>query len=160
MDYGKTAVTVAGISKSFGDLVLDNINFTVDEDEIVVLLGPSGCGKNNDPSDNRRTQMPDSGMIICTRKRRNETARSNARNWSHFSVLHALFQKMTVEENIGYGLRLRRRENEIRKRSKQADRACASRGTSKKIAFTAFRRPTAARRYRSRSCIQCRSSSF
>ena len=45
MDYGKTAVTVAGVSKSFGPVsVLENISFSVDEDEIVVLLGASGPG--------------------------------------------------------------------------------------------------------------------
>jgi ABC-type transporter Mla maintaining outer membrane lipid asymmetry ATPase subunit MlaF len=46
MDLGKAAVTVMGVSKRFGAAsVLDNINFSVDEDEIVVLLGASGSGK-------------------------------------------------------------------------------------------------------------------
>ena len=46
MDFGKAAVTVVGVSKSFGEAtVLENINFSVDEDEIVVLLGASGSGK-------------------------------------------------------------------------------------------------------------------
>jgi ATPase subunit of ABC transporter with duplicated ATPase domains len=43
MDFGKSAVTVLGVSKSFGEsVVLDNVHFSVDEDEIVVLLGASG----------------------------------------------------------------------------------------------------------------------
>ena len=38
MDFGKAAVTLIGVSKSFGQTsVLENINFSVDEDEIVVL---------------------------------------------------------------------------------------------------------------------------
>ena len=39
LDFGKAAVTILGLSKSFGETrVLQNINFDVDEDEIVVLL--------------------------------------------------------------------------------------------------------------------------
>ena len=46
LDFGKAAVTVVGLSKTFGKVtVLENINFHVDEDEIVVLLGASGSGK-------------------------------------------------------------------------------------------------------------------
>ena len=45
-DFGRAAVTVMNLSKSFGKAqVLENIGFSVDEDEIVVLLGASGSGK-------------------------------------------------------------------------------------------------------------------
>ena len=37
---------VKNIRKDFGDLkVLDNINFEVEEDELICIVGPSGCGK-------------------------------------------------------------------------------------------------------------------
>ena len=37
---------VKNIRKDFGDLkVLDNINFEVEEDELICMVGPSGCGK-------------------------------------------------------------------------------------------------------------------
>ena len=110
MDYGKTAVTVAGVSKSFGyTTVLENINFSVDEDEIVVLLGASGSGKTTILRVIAGLEMPDSGLIILHGKNvTNQPARM--RGTGVIFQSYALFPKMTVEENIGYGLRLRRRK--------------------------------------------------
>lgn len=114
MDYGKTAVTVAGISKSYGMTpVLENINFNVDEDEIVVLLGASGSGKTTILRIIAGLEMPDSGMIVLHGK---DVTKQPARMRGTGVIFqsYALFPKMTVEENIGYGLRLRRRKkNEI-----------------------------------------------
>lgn len=114
MDYGKTAVTVAGISKSYGITpVLENINFNVDEDEIVVLLGASGSGKTTILRIIAGLEMPDSGMIVLHGK---DVTKQPARMRGTGVIFqsYALFPKMTVEENIGYGLRLRRRKkNEI-----------------------------------------------
>ena len=33
---------------------VDNVNIDVQEGELVTLLGPSGCGKDNDPQDGFR----------------------------------------------------------------------------------------------------------
>ena len=110
MDYGKTAVTVAGVSKAFGEAtVLENINFSVDEDEIVVLLGASGSGKTTILRIIAGLEMPDSGMVILHGK--NVTKQpARMRGTGVIFQSYALFPKMTVEENIGYGLRLRRRK--------------------------------------------------
>lgn len=110
MDYGKTAVTVAGVSKSYGyATVLEDINFTVDEDEIVVLLGASGSGKTTILRIIAGLEMPDSGMVILHGK--NVTKQpARMRGTGVIFQNYALFPKMTVEENIGYGLRLRRRK--------------------------------------------------
>ncbi len=43
---GKPAITVAGLSKSFGEtVVLDGVDFTVTEGTVFALLGPNGAGK-------------------------------------------------------------------------------------------------------------------
>ncbi|MCL2481481.1 MAG: ATP-binding cassette domain-containing protein, partial [Spirochaetaceae bacterium] len=40
-------IKVSGISKSFGELeVLKNISFTVNQGEVVAIIGPSGSGKS------------------------------------------------------------------------------------------------------------------
>ena len=110
MDFGKAAVTIAGVSKSFGDAtVLENINFSVDEDEIVVLLGASGSGKTTILRIIAGLEMPDSGMVILHGK--NVTSQpARLRGTGVIFQSYALFPKMTVEENIGYGLRLRRKK--------------------------------------------------
>lgn len=41
-------LSVKNIEKSFGDKkVLDGISLTVNQGDVVVILGPSGSGKNN-----------------------------------------------------------------------------------------------------------------
>jgi len=117
MDFGKAAVTVLSVSKSFGDAtVLQNINFSVDEDEIVVLLGASGSGKTTILRIISGLEMPDSGMVILHGK--NVTSLpARLRGTGVIFQSYALFPKMTVEENIGYGLRLRRKK---RKEIKEA----------------------------------------
>ncbi|MFN0280150.1 MAG: ABC transporter ATP-binding protein [Pyrinomonadaceae bacterium] len=108
MDYGKTAVTVANVSKAFGETtVLQNINFNVDEDEIVVLLGASGSGKTTILRIIAGLEMPDSGLIILHGKNVTKLP-ARMRGTGVIFQSYALFPKMTVEENIGYGLRLRR----------------------------------------------------
>lgn len=115
MDMGKAAVTVAGISKAFGDTtVLENINFSVDEDEIVVLLGASGSGKTTILRIIAGLEMPNSGMIILHGKNVTKLP-ARLRGTGVIFQSYALFPKMTVEQNIGYGLRLRRRKkSEVR----------------------------------------------
>jgi len=110
MDFGKAAVTVLSVSKSFGDVtVLQNINFSVDEDEIVVLLGASGSGKTTILRIIAGLEMPDSGMVILHGK--NVTSLpARMRGTGVIFQSYALFPKMTVEENIAYGLRIRRRK--------------------------------------------------
>jgi ABC-type Fe3+/spermidine/putrescine transport system ATPase subunit len=108
MDMGKAALTVAGVSKYFGDtMVLENIHFSVDEDEIVVLLGASGSGKTTILRIIAGLEMPDSGKIIL--HGRDVTSQpARLRGTGVIFQSYALFPKMTVRENIGYGLRLRR----------------------------------------------------
>src|SRR5436190_19964514 len=106
MDYGKTAVTVAGVSKAFGDTtVLENINFAVDQDEIVVLLGASGSGKTTILRIIAGLETPDRGMVILHGKNvTNLPARE--RGTGVIFQNYALLPKMTDEQNIGYGLRI------------------------------------------------------
>jgi ABC-type Fe3+/spermidine/putrescine transport system ATPase subunit len=110
MDFGKSAVTVLGVSKSFAETtVLDNIHFGVDEDEIVVLLGASGSGKTTILRIIAGLEMPDEGMIILHGKNVTQLP-ARERGTGVIFQSYALFPKMTVEQNIGYGLKIRRRK--------------------------------------------------
>lgn len=112
MDYGKTAVTVAGVSKRFGDaVVLEDINFNVDEDEIVVLLGASGSGKTTILRIIAGLETQDAGLIILHGKNVSSLP-ARERGTGVIFQSYALFPKMTVEQNIAYGLRLRKRKKQ------------------------------------------------
>src|SRR5438874_3559309 len=106
MDLGKAAVTLINVTKSFGETtVLENINFTVDEDEIVVLLGASGSGKTTILRIIAGLETPDSGLVILHGKNVTKLP-ARERGTGVIFQSYALFPKMNVAENIGYGLRL------------------------------------------------------
>ena len=101
------AVSVRGISKRFGDaMILDDIAFDVDESEILVLLGASGSGKTTILRIISGLETPDSGTV--TLHGRDVTALpARERGTGVIFQSYALFPKMSVEANIGFGLRLR-----------------------------------------------------
>src|ERR1044071_3611251 len=106
---GSGSVNVIGLSKRFGgSTVLDNINFEVAEGEIVVLLGASGSGKTTILRIIAGLEMPYTGRIILHGKDVTELP-ARERGVGVIFQSYALFPKMTVERNIAYGLRLRRK---------------------------------------------------
>jgi sulfate/thiosulfate transport system ATP-binding protein len=111
------AVQIVAVSKHFGGAtVLDNINFDVAQGEIVVLLGASGSGKTTILRIIAGLEMPDLGRILLHGK---DVTQLPARERGAGVIFqnYALFPKMTVAKNIGYGLRLRRRpRKDIRKK--------------------------------------------
>jgi sulfate/thiosulfate transport system ATP-binding protein len=113
----QTAVSVENVSKNFGAArVLENINFDVSEGEILVLLGASGSGKTTILRIIAGLETPNSGKIILHGKDVTDLP-ARQRGTGVIFQNYALFPKMTVEKNIGYGLRLRRRaKSEITKK--------------------------------------------
>src|SRR5215203_5372227 len=111
------AVNVRGVGKRFGtDVVLEDINFDVSEGETIVLLGASGSGKTTILRIIAGLEMPDTGSVMLHGKDvTNLPARE--RGVGVIFQSYALFPKMKVEQNIGYGLRLRKKAKaDIRKR--------------------------------------------
>lgn len=108
-DNKNSAASVRNVSKRFGEaVVLDEINFDVTEGESIVLLGASGSGKTTILRIIAGLEKPDSGEIILHgRNVTNLPARE--RGVGVIFQSYALFPKMNVEQNIGYGLRLRGR---------------------------------------------------
>ena len=103
------AVSVRGISKKFGQtVVLDNINFDVSEGEIIVLLGASGSGKTTILRIIAGLETPGTGSVVLHGKDVTVLP-ARMRGTGVIFQAYALFPKMNVEENIGYGLRIRKR---------------------------------------------------
>lgn len=109
------ATRVVGISKRFGKTsVLENINFDVAEGEALVLLGASGSGKTTILRIIAGLEQPYTGKVMLHGKDVTELP-ARERGVGVIFQSYALFPKMTVEKNIGYGLRIRhRKRKEIR----------------------------------------------
>jgi ABC-type Fe3+/spermidine/putrescine transport system ATPase subunit len=111
------AACLIGISKRFGKTgVLEDINFDVAEGEILVLLGASGSGKTTILRIIAGLEEPDTGSVILHKKDVSDLP-ARERGVGVIFQSYALFPKMNVERNIGYGLRIRRyRRKEIKQR--------------------------------------------
>jgi ABC-type Fe3+/spermidine/putrescine transport system ATPase subunit len=109
------AASVRGISKRFGKTsVLEDVSFDVAEGEALVLLGASGCGKTTILRLIAGLEQPYTGKVVLHGKDVTELP-ARERGVGVIFQSYALFPKMTVEKNIGYGLRIRRRRRkEIR----------------------------------------------
>jgi ABC-type Fe3+/spermidine/putrescine transport system ATPase subunit len=115
IDPPPAAASVVGLSKHFGKTsVLENISFDVAEGEVLVLLGASGSGKTTILRIIAGLEMPLKGKVILHGKDVTDLP-ARERGVGVIFQSYALFPKMTVEKNIGYGLRIRkRRRKEIR----------------------------------------------
>jgi len=101
-------VTIQGVVKRFGVVTaVDAVDLTVADGELFTLLGPSGCGKTTLLRLLAGFYRPDGGTIRFGDRVVNGLAPYERRIGMVFQN-YALWPHMTVAENIGYGLRLRR----------------------------------------------------
>ena len=106
------ATSVRSLSKSFKKTtVLEDIDFDVAEGESLVLLGASGSGKTTILRIIAGLEEPDTGRVILHGKDVTELP-ARERGVGVIFQAYALFPRMTVEQNIGYGLRIRRRSRQ------------------------------------------------
>src|ERR1700729_2070467 len=103
------AITVRGANKRYGDFVaLDNVDFDVPEGSLTALLGPSGSGKSTLLRAIAGLDQPDSGTI--TIGGRDVTTVAPQRRGIGFVFQHyAAFKHLTVRDNVGFGLKIRRK---------------------------------------------------
>src|SRR5256886_7937238 len=110
------AASARGLSKKFKEArVLDDVSFDVAEGESLVLLGASGSGKTTILRIIARLEQPDTGRVILHGKDVTDLP-ARERGVGVIFQAYALFPRMTVEKNIGYGLKIRRRPRKERKR--------------------------------------------
>jgi iron(III) transport system ATP-binding protein len=101
-----------GLVKRFGGVaVVDDIGLTIPDGAFVALLGPSGCGKTTLLRLIAGFLEPDAGEIAVGGKRLSApraVVPPEQRGMSMIFQSYALWPHMTVEQNVGYGLELRR----------------------------------------------------
>jgi iron(III) transport system ATP-binding protein len=118
------AVELRGLTKRFGDVtVVDRIDLTIAHGLLVCLLGPSGCGKTTmlrllagfiEPSDG---EIRVGDRVVSSPAR---TLPPEQRNMSMIFQSYALWPHMTVGENVGYGLMLRKLDRDDSRRKVEA----------------------------------------
>ncbi|MEX2459179.1 MAG: ABC transporter ATP-binding protein [Actinomycetota bacterium] len=97
-----------GVHKRYGGVVaLAGFDLVVREGELLVLLGPSGCGKTTALRIAAGLESADEGRVLIGGNDVGRVAPAK-RNVSMVFQSYALFPHLTVEENIGFGLRARR----------------------------------------------------
>src|ERR1700704_4849067 len=106
------SVELRGLTKRYGELaVVDDISLTIAHGTLVCLLGPSGCGKTTTLRLIAGFIEPTAGEILVGNKVVSAPGRAlppEQRNMSMIFQSYALWPHMTVAENVGYGLTLRK----------------------------------------------------
>ncbi|MGQ0457030.1 MAG: ABC transporter ATP-binding protein [Hyphomicrobium sp.] len=122
-DPAKTPmVRFENVTKRFGDFVaVDNITLDIYEREFFALLGPSGCGKSTLLRMLAGFETPTEGRILVAGQDVTSLPPYERSQVNMMFQSYALFPHMTVESNVGFGLRQEgMAKEEIEKRVEEA----------------------------------------
>jgi phospholipid/cholesterol/gamma-HCH transport system ATP-binding protein len=119
-------IEVRNLSKKFGShVILDNVSFRVETGESVVIIGRSGGGKSVLLKHLIGLLIPDSGDVIIDGEQIcSLTERQLIRVRGKFGMLFqgaALFDSLTVAENVSFALRRHKQYSEAEIAKKVAD---------------------------------------
>ncbi|MDD3655769.1 MAG: ABC transporter ATP-binding protein [Atribacterota bacterium] len=102
----KTKIEVKNLTKKFGELlVLDNINFTVGNGELLCIVGPTGCGKTTFLNLLSNLLEPTDGNIFID----NEHIQPKKHNIAFVFQESSSLPWRTVKQNITYGMEIKKR---------------------------------------------------
>jgi multiple sugar transport system ATP-binding protein len=97
---------------------VDSVDLNIADGEFMVLLGPSGCGKSTTLRMIAGLESITSGVLSIDGRVMNNVAAKD-RDIAMVFQSYALYPHMSVEENLGFGLRRRKIDNaEIKRRVK------------------------------------------
>jgi lactose/L-arabinose transport system ATP-binding protein len=95
-----------GVNKSFGAVpVIHNVDLDIQDGEFVVFVGPSGCGKSTLLRTISGLEEPTSGQVLIGGEDVTDYDPSE-RGVAMVFQSYALYPHMTVEQNLGFGLRM------------------------------------------------------
>src|SRR5438093_12088023 len=102
------SIELKAVSKEFGEVVaVSNVSFSVNEGELLALLGPSGGGKTTVLRMIAGLEMPTDGDIHVRGQRVNDLS-VQQRNIGFVFQNYALFKTMNVFKNIAFGLKVKK----------------------------------------------------
>ena len=103
-----SGIEIKNLTKAFDDFkAVNEVSFSVPEKSFTVLLGPSGCGKSTLLRMICGLEKASSGQILIGGKDVTSTEAAK-RGVSMVFQSYALFPHLNVEENIQFGLKVRR----------------------------------------------------
>jgi putrescine transport system ATP-binding protein len=98
-------IRIEGVSKKFNEfLAVDNVSLDIRKGELFALLGGSGCGKTTLLRMLAGFEQPTSGRILIDGQDMADIPPYD-RPVNMMFQSYALFPHMTVEKNVGYGLK-------------------------------------------------------
>jgi multiple sugar transport system ATP-binding protein len=102
-------IVFEGVTKEFGEEVVavDDLSLEIEDGEFMVLVGPSGCGKSTILRMLAGLEDVTAGEIWIDDKQVTDLS-PKERDIAMVFQNYALYPHMTVEENIAFGLKLRR----------------------------------------------------
>ena len=106
-------VTIDGVSKLFGSdvLAVDDVSLEIADGEFMVLVGPSGCGKSTILRLLAGLEDVTAGEIYIDGRQVTDVEPKD-RDIAMVFQNYALYPHQTVEQNIGFGLKLRKAPRE------------------------------------------------
>lgn len=100
-------IEMRGVNKSFGQkVILDRVNLKIDKTEALVIIGPSGTGKSTILRMIAGLMPIDNGSIYINGEKRSGLIedQDNPVGISMVFQQDALFDSLTVEQNVGFSL--------------------------------------------------------
>ena len=103
-----SAAEFTGVTQSYGDTIaVENLNLQIEEGKLTTLLGPSGCGKTTTLRMLAGYITPSAGTITINGADATRLP-PEKRNLGMVFQSYSLFPHLTVAENVGFGLKLRK----------------------------------------------------
>ena len=102
-------IVLDGVTKVFGNdvVAVDDVSLDIGDGEFMVLVGPSGCGKSTILRILAGLEEVTAGEVIIDERQVTDLP-PKARDIAMVFQNYALYPHMTVEQNIGFGLKLRK----------------------------------------------------